>query len=57
MSFVLAASIGSEQVTITLPDKSPACVAEHYFMSGSRKNRSQLPAHQARTQDADMHTA
>src|SRR6266566_9168963 len=25
MSFVLPASIGSEQVTITLPDKSPAC--------------------------------
>src|SRR6266566_1193924 len=32
-------------------------VAEHDFMSSPREDRSELPAHQSRTQDADAHTA
>src|SRR5947209_2448223 len=32
-------------------------VAEYDFMSSSREDRSELPAHQSRAQDADAHTA
>src|SRR5207249_2130795 len=101
MSFVLPASIGSEQVTTTLPATSPACfstssirdqctassrasaslaasagarfasslssqllelfvapgVAENDVMSDSREDRSELTAHQPRTQNTDAHAA